>query len=365
MNLFDDFERTHDGPADMGESLYAYINRSARSQAAQARMLCERWFDDYKKSASTDDIKSFVGAFRSKVDKQHYAAWFELLMHQILIRLGCSVKIHPDLSGNDNHPDFNALSDGSRFFVEATVVAPDKDPFAPSYYEQDAQKKFTQLEIANFTMRVARVRGTLNRHLKNKEIKREFGRLVAEHDPDIVQRRIDEHGYGGVPSRVVRFGDWHLLIELWPLPPGKRTPRKARVAPWPLIKMHDASVPQAREKIRKKRRRYGPTAVPLILAVNVYNRGGFDPENDGHDALFAEGGIWSGQGSSRSTPAAVLFVGDTNSYAVPSTRACLFVNPSVDPDTIPRILLRLTHFRGRARSERIDGESVARIVALV
>ena len=364
MFLFDDFERTHDGPGDIGESLYAYINRSARPQAEQARVLCERWFADYKKSASIDELKSFVGAFRSKVDNQHYAAWFELLTHQILVRLGCSVKIHPDLSGNDNHPDFNGLSNGSRFLVEATVVAPDKDPFAPSYYEQDAQKKFTQLEIPNFTMSIAQVSGSLNRHLKFKEIKREFGRLVAEHDPDIVQRRIKQHGYGAVPSRMVHFGDWHLLIELWPLPRGKRAPRKARVASWPLIKTHDASVPQARRKIRKKSRHYGPTAIPLILAVNVYNRGGFDPEIDGHDALFAEGGIWSGRSSPQLTPAAILFVADTNSYTVPSTRACLFVNPSVDPDTVPRTLLRLTHFRGRAGSKRIDGESVARILAL-
>ena len=200
--------------------------------------------------------------------------------------------------------------------------------------------------------------------MKTKEIEREFGRLVAGHDPDEVQRQIDECGYGAKPCRMVRFGDWQLVVELWPRPPDKRAPRKARVAPWPQAMTYDASVPQVREKIRKKLRHYGLTAIPLILAVNVYNLGGFDPEIDGHDALFAEGGIWSRPDSPRLTPAAVLFVADTNSWAVLSTGACLFVNPWAVPDTIPSTLLRLTHFRGRAECKRNEGESVASVLGL-
>ena len=162
MHLFDDFERVDEGPGKIGESLYKYLNRSARPRATQGRELCERWFGDYEKSASAEELKRFVGAFCSRAAKQHYAAWFELLIHQILIRLGYLVKIHPDLAGSERHPDFEAQSDGSRFLVEATVVAPDNDPLAPSVHERDAQQKFTQLEIANFTMSIVQVRGTLN-----------------------------------------------------------------------------------------------------------------------------------------------------------------------------------------------------------
>ena len=65
-------------------------------------MLCEKWFDDYRKLVSTNELKSFVCTIRSKVDRQQYAAWFELLTHQIRIRLGCSDKTHPDLSGKED-----------------------------------------------------------------------------------------------------------------------------------------------------------------------------------------------------------------------------------------------------------------------
>ena len=359
MCLFKDFERTCDGYGDPGESFYKYIDRSARPQSAKARDLCNRWFADYEKDASRDEVDRFLGDFRSKRYEQHYAAWFELLTHQILVRLGFSVTIHPDLPGNDKHPDFEASSNGSRVLVEATVVAPDKDPFALSDYEKDAQEKFLQLQIANFTATTYPVSGTLKRHLRKKDIEREFGRLVAKYDPDEVQRRIDQYGYGQVPTETIRFGDWQLQVELFPLPPSKRTPRKARVGPWPQTEMYDSSVPNAKQKIKDKD--YGPTDNPLILAVNVHNLGGFNPKIDGHDVLFGRDGIWN---ESRSDPAAVLFFTETNSYTVQSTKAYLFVTPALSLEDFPEALLRLPHIHGPDGSEDKEGESVPSILGL-
>ena len=297
------------------------------------------------------------------------AAWFELLVHQILARLGFRASVHPDLPGIGTHPDFSAATDvgrqdGSGILVEATVVAPDKDPFAPSTNEADAQRKLTQLKLENFTARITRADGTLNRSLKVKELKREFGRFLAEHDPDEVQRRIDEHGYNVLPTKIIRFGEWQLTVELLPLPPDKRAPRKARVASWPQTEMHDCSVPQVQAKIKGKLGEYGKTEDSLILAVNVYNRGGFNVGIDGHDTLFAKDGIWSPQRPARERPAAVIFFANTNSYAVRGTEACLYVNPTVDPAVLPPALLRLPHVQGPNGSERIEGESVASILGL-
>ena len=164
-----------------------------------------------------------------------------------------SVTVYPNLPGNDKHPDFEASSNGYRILVEATIVAPDNDPFAPSDYERDVQEKFSQLEIANFRVQIPRVSGTLKRCLKKKEIKREFGR---------------------------------------------------------------------------------------------------------HDVLFGKDGSWNG---SRSGLAAVLFFSNTASYAVPSTEARLFVNPTLSPDELPAALRRLPHIHGPDGSECKGGESVPSI----
>ena len=271
-----------------------------------------------------------------------------------------------DLPGSDKHPDFAAIWEGSRILVEATVVAPDKDPFAPSSYEKDAQEKLTQLEIANFTARILSVSGTLKRRLKNKEIKREFGKLIAKHDPGTVQRRIDQFGYGARPTEIVRFR--RLATDGRTASSAHRTsrdPRKARSGRWPQTKSHDASVPQVQEKIKGKLRSYGETADPLVLAVNVYNRGRVQCRNRrGMTPCTPTTASGARNAPTRERPAAVIFFTNTNSYSVRSTEACLYLNPSVDSAELPSALLRLPRVQGPNGSERIDGESIASILGL-
>lgn len=115
------------------------------------------------------------------------------------------------------------------------------------------------------------------------------------------------------------------------------------------------------DKIEAKLRSYGPTADPLILEVDVYNRGGFDVEIDGHDPLFGTNGVWSRK---RSSPAAVLFVTETSLWAVPGTQACLYVTPSVGPSVLPPALLRIPRAQGKDCFKRIEGESIASILGI-
>lgn len=287
-------EHTTARPTLGNHSTRTSIVPADREPDRQARDLCDLWAEDYTHDAPEDERSRFLGDSCSKGYRQNYATWFELLMHQFLVRLGFSITIHPDLPGRDKHPDFGAASNGPRVLVEATVVAPENDVFAPTNYERDAQEKFTQLEIANFTIGVLRVSGPLKRPLKNREIKREFERLVASHDPDGVQRRIEQYGYGALPTELMRLGDLHLLVELHPLPAGKRAPRKARVASWPQAQTYDDSVPNARKKIRDKLHDYGSTDDPLVLAVNVHNLGGFDTEIDGRGSCSAGTALGTG-----------------------------------------------------------------------
>ena len=145
--LFNDFERTYYGPADPSEPFYEFLNRLDDPRAEQARALCNQWFPNYENDAPEEELARFLGNFCGKDDGNHYGAWFELLTHQILVRIGFDVTVEPklELSGRELTPDFAVTCNGSRIFVGATVVAPDNDPFAPSNCERDAQEKFTQL----------------------------------------------------------------------------------------------------------------------------------------------------------------------------------------------------------------------------
>ncbi len=47
MKLFDDNVRTYDGLREPRESIYQFLNRSARPEYEETRNLLEKWFQDY------------------------------------------------------------------------------------------------------------------------------------------------------------------------------------------------------------------------------------------------------------------------------------------------------------------------------
>ena len=359
MRLFDDGERTYEGRIDEGESFRSFLNRSAHPLASKLRDRCNDWLKDYSSDASEDDLKDFLARFSSNRNEQFSAASFELIMHQMLVRLGFSVSIHPDLHGSGSRPDFAATSDGSRILVEATVVNPHSHPSKLSPFERDVQHKLLRLELADFFASIDNIEGTLDRFLTRNELEREFRGFFNKHDPQEVSQLLDRYGDCVLPTRRFRFGDWALTVRLWPGTPGLSS--EGRVIPWSLDTPVEPSVPHIQTKIKKKKRNYGQTATALVLAVNVHALE-FSPMDHGRQILFDAGGIWNPRRLSRSTVTAIVFFAYADLVSAPNTQACLFVKPTVNPDTLPPALLRLPCVHGRNGSERKDGESVAGIL---
>ena len=344
IRLFDEFERRHAGGAPPGELLYDYVNHSALPEAAQVRELCERWFRDYSREAPERALSDFRWRFRVFGDDRRYAAWFELLTHQILVRLGFSVSLRPSLRGPVSW-GFATTSGGSRILVEATVAAPYAEPFVLSRFEDDALQKVAPLVPENIRASIKIGGGTLNRFLACEEIERDFQRFFDEHGPDEVQQLYDKSGPFQLPTETFSFDGWRLRVTLFP-------PRRS------------VNSAELQGQIMDELRAYGPTDDPLILVANVSNRLGFHPFVHGHEILLGKNGFWNWQHPQRDGLAAVIFVPNTNAYAAAYAQPCLFVNPSVDPDALPPALLRLPRVQGPNGSERIEGESVASILGL-
>ena len=361
MRLFDDCERTYEGRSDQGESFHSFLNRSAQPIAAQVRDRCNEWFENYSRNATKDDLRDFRARFSSNRREQYQAASFELMTHQMLVGMGLSVSMHPDIPGTKNRPDFAATSNGSRILVEATVVCPDNDLSKLSHFERDAEHKLLRLELGNFFASIENIEGTLDRFLTRNEIDRAFRTFFDKHDPDKVQRLFDTYGYGALPTERIRFGNWQLTVRLWPARPGLNT--QGRVIPWSLDETIEPSVRHVRTKIRNKERNYGPTTDPLILTVNVHALE-FSPIDHGKQILFDKDGIWNPRHLYRSNVTGVVFFAYADLVSAPNTRACLFVNPSVPPDMLPPALLHLSRVQGPTGSVCIDGKSVAKILGL-
>src|SRR5437763_17029984 len=100
MNLFAYILRTLRGPGNYTEDTFSFLNRSAWPAFEAVRNLLESFFRRYPPSESAE--------LKSKFETQFESAFFELYLHELLLRLGCEVAVHPTLNGIGAKPDFLA-----------------------------------------------------------------------------------------------------------------------------------------------------------------------------------------------------------------------------------------------------------------
>jgi hypothetical protein len=88
MQLFDDVQRTYEGFREARESHYAFLNRSARPESKRTRQVLAQWFlkypDEHRYTLNT--------SFRSRSEKTHLGAFFELYCHEWLKQQGFLVQ---------------------------------------------------------------------------------------------------------------------------------------------------------------------------------------------------------------------------------------------------------------------------------
>jgi hypothetical protein len=119
-SLFDDFTRTSSAAAARSHSDFDYFNTTARSGFATARETLEDWFSRIPDSAKVD----LRNRFRSADRYMHRAAYFELMLHELHLRLGCTIELHPAVPGVTTSPDFYAAdASNSDWYLEGTIAS--------------------------------------------------------------------------------------------------------------------------------------------------------------------------------------------------------------------------------------------------
>lgn len=119
--LFDEGGPHYGGPSDHTESAYHYLNRSAEPSRQRIRQLLEGWYAEHHDA--DDDLRS---RFQSDDLHQHIAAWWELYVAAVYRRLGYTVRVHPEIPGTNNKPDFLVTRGPISQYVEC-VIASGKD----------------------------------------------------------------------------------------------------------------------------------------------------------------------------------------------------------------------------------------------
>ena len=265
MRLFDDLVRTDQTAKTYTESTYAYYNRSARPGVAAMRDLLEQWFAIFPITGQGH----IRGHFRSPIENQHQAAFFELYLHELLVRLGFAVELHPPAESVATHPDYLASRNGKpAFYVEATLAG------VPSAAAQAAGSRtavvydaINTMDSPNFFIGVE-VRGAPATPPPARRMRNDVAAWLSTLDLDLVRALDDDRNE--VPTLRWTHDGWSVVFR--PIPKGPKFRAKPGVRP---IGVH-MSEPgwlntqgDIKDAIEKKSSRYGNLGLPYLIALNV------------------------------------------------------------------------------------------------
>lgn len=257
------------------------MNRVGTPFWEQVRDLLEDFFGRYPAEHS----EALRRDFRARLPGRHCAAWWELYLHELFLRLGYEVTIHPAVDGTDRKPDFGLHRESSDLLVEASVVfsglAGDKEETgaAPSWM----LAAFEHLENPNFFVSIHEITARGEEQLKRAEIVVPTEEWLAGLDPDQIARQYEAEGR--FPLIRIRRRGWEIELEALPVKheargrPGHRVlgsgPAKAGLVD---------DIDQLESKLKVKAARYGRPAIPYVIAV--LSLSGFMERIDVAQALF-------------------------------------------------------------------------------
>ena len=105
--MFEDIVREESRPADVVKLSFDCLNGSGWSNCKGIRQLLRQWCDDIPSEVQ----RELRSCFRTKNGRQHFAAFFELYLYELLSKLGFGLEFHPHIEEKGTRPDFKILKE--------------------------------------------------------------------------------------------------------------------------------------------------------------------------------------------------------------------------------------------------------------
>jgi hypothetical protein len=287
IKLFDDLPRTYEFPGGYSEPSFEYLNRCANEPISKIREVLDDWFSRYPKS-DQDELRK---RFRSKKEHNHASALFELWLHEVLLRLGCRVEIHPALHHTTRKPDFLVKSPtGLDFYLEAIHTAGASDD------ESNAQARLNTLydslnylKSPNFFISID-ADGLPRTPVPGREIKRFLERELARLRPELIDHFVDSRRLDLLPHWKFQHDGLRITCSAFPKPPELRGLPGIRTLGIKTFGGIIDSEGPVKHAIIKKASSYGVLDLPLVVAVNATDV--FLSERDVLHALYGSFHSW-------------------------------------------------------------------------
>lgn len=383
MKIFDNGPWNLQGGADYLVSDFDYLNSSDREEAARVRNVVEAMFARFP-TQSQEGLRSRL---RSINNIRHLSAFFELALHELLIRSGCTVlAVEPQIEGTARSPDFYVESlAGDRFFLEATLAT------GRSQADQGADRRRNEALQAiesvyspDFFLALS-VSGEPQEPLSGQVLRRRLEAWLQALDYDDVVATWNDTNQKPPSLEYEQHG---LKLVFSPVPRQRSSGTHIRNRAIGIQSLPPLSLqPQVpiRNAVLKKAGRYGDLEQPYIVAVNATSP--YANADSAISALFGSpavfvrqteagfedrtgrvrDGVWVGQSGPTNTRVSGVFSSERlNAWSLGQRRARLIINPWAQ-NALAEATLPFTTDVIRLKGERLDaetGESIREVLGL-
>lgn len=237
-----------------GETCHTFFDRVEGAYWDEIREVADAFLNRVPKPAQGD----IVGRWRSGDDAAATSAWWEVYLHEWLIRSGFTVQVH-EVQANGRKPDFRAVRDGLTIYLEATGPGISGEQRAKGNRQNDLLNQFNQVKSDRFVLWIRRL------DVGTAPIRFSDWRRRAERWLDGLD---DSSPDFSLAPLVLTDGDW--MAELVPFP--RKGPVDPRLGPraigiYPMEGGVRDDVQYARRLVQSKRTAYGTLDAPLVIAV--------------------------------------------------------------------------------------------------
>ena len=282
ITLFDTTEKTLDGAAGYNADSFDYYNQSNRKDIGRVRELLEAWFSKYPDYDKADMKVRFQNDFQ--------AAFFELYIYILFTKMGYALEIHPALEGTQKRPDYLAVKEDERFYIEV------KQMTLLSQSEQAKERKQNTLldalntvDSSNFWLLLEEINFKSAQQPKGRNIVRFFDRELKKIDPDGYQQMMDHTDIEDIPVIIYDDTDVTIVTRLQPKSPEARGMQTGAVGTLPSNFMWGNHSENIQDALLSKASRYGKPGAPFIICLNKQTVGFDFHELD--QALYGELGF--------------------------------------------------------------------------
>jgi hypothetical protein len=250
-SLFDDFVRADASPSAESEDYFTFLNGVDTPFWAEVRRVLDVWFSRYP----GERAPALWEEFRSRRPQQQRAAFWELYLHELFLRLGYQVAVHPGLADTSHTPDFELRSGARQLYVEARVMSSeiilDEEDIRPPPWLLDAIEK---IRNSNFDLQLVSIAKAGTERPKDKQVTRAVDAWLDRLDPDDYA----DADVQAFPEQAVCFRGWEVVLCAWPRRSeerGSTTRRKLAIGYMEVGGIDD--VGRLRRALKAKARRYG------------------------------------------------------------------------------------------------------------